>query len=126
MCYECAYWLEREHLSNRLDIDCVHRVNLEKVGVGLEDWIDLLGEELVNLLRSTADEEDGIDHILEFVVNGLKQRIIGNALHQIVGLALTLDDLSSIHRVDADRLVQFLPVATSLDAYEGSKFFFVE
>jgi hypothetical protein len=100
---------------SRLDIDGVNRVNLEKVSVSLEDRINLIGKKLVNLFWSTADEEDRINHGIKLIVNGLEQRVIGNTFHQIVGLALTLDDLASIHRVDADRLMQFLPVATGLD-----------
>jgi len=74
----------------------------------------LLGEELIDLFRGTADEVVGVHHGIE--VDGAEGRIGAESVDQVVAPALFFDHRPGGLAVTADRLVQCLPITPAATA----------
>jgi hypothetical protein len=83
----------------------------------LQNRIHFFGHELVHLFRRTTTEFARVDHLVQLAVDGCKQWIVFDALHQIIRFTFAFDDRTSVHGVHTNNFVQFLAIAASLDTY---------
>ena len=81
-----------------------------------QDWRNALAKELVDLLWRSSDKEVGVEQRVQTVMHGREQRILGDAIEEVVRGSFLLDSSARSHGVLSDRLVQHLPISASLDA----------
>jgi hypothetical protein len=98
----------------KLNIHSVYTFLRKELLVGLQNRLHVVCEEFVDLFGSTPYKQHGFDQSVQLGVDGLKHRILGDTLHQVVWFPFTLDNGPSSHGVDTNSFVQLLSVTTSL------------
>ena len=93
-----------------------------QVRVALQHRGDLLREKFGRLLRRTAHVAGRLQYAFQLRQGNAEGRVRRDALQQIVHAVPLLDAAGGLHRMDADALVQLLPVAAPLDAVHHDVF----
>ena len=90
-------------------------IESEQVGIFVKYRLNFAVNKLLRLLRGAADEVFGLHYAVKLLARYAESAVCGYSVEQVVLAALDLDYHAGIHGVNADLLVQLLPVSAALD-----------